>query len=389
MKNSKSLSLFLCWAMISLISLAAIPALAEEFAGLETHAFLSQGYIKSTGNDYLAKSKNTGSFNFTEVGINFTKKLSDELRFGVQLFTRTLGPTGNFTTKFDWLYLDYHWSDHLGFRFGRVKVPFGLYNDSSDIDSARASVLLPQSVYPIQNRDFLLAQSGMELYGYSGSGPAGALDYRFYAGTIFLGLTNTPGSVLQVRDLSVPFIAGGRILWEAPWDGLRIGGSVQTLRLDTGLVFGTGSNVVTAQVPALLWVGSIEYAKHDWLLSAEYSRWYVKATHSSNQALFPETSVTSERGYGMISYRVTPWLQPSTYYSITHPTVRNRSGRQNHQHDLAATLRFDINRFWLVKLEGHYMLGTAGLTPTLNDDTPNASAEERWGVFLVKTTAYF
>ena len=29
------------------------------------------------------------------------------------------------------------------------------------------------------------------------------------------------------------------------------------------------------------------------------------------------------------------------------------------QHDVAATLRFDINSHWLVKLEGHYMTGTA------------------------------
>ena len=55
---------------------------------------------------------------------------------------------------------DYRFKDWLGIRAGRVKIPFGLYNDSSDVDSARVPILLPQSLYPTLNRDFLLAQTG-------------------------------------------------------------------------------------------------------------------------------------------------------------------------------------------------------------------------------------
>jgi hypothetical protein len=36
--------------------------------------------------------------------------------------------------------------------------PFGLYNEINDIDAARAAILLPQSVYPAQNRDFPLVK---------------------------------------------------------------------------------------------------------------------------------------------------------------------------------------------------------------------------------------
>ena len=66
-----------------------------------------------------------------------------------------------------------------------------------------------------------------------------------------------------------------------------------------------------------------------------------------------------------------------------------RDGLENKQHDLSLTLRFDINRFWLVKLEGHYMAGTAGLVNPLRFGPPPANPERHWGVFLVKTTAYF
>ncbi|HEY1532934.1 MAG TPA: hypothetical protein VGF76_02915, partial [Polyangiaceae bacterium] len=39
---------------------------------LETHAFVSQGFLESNQNNYLT-SRKRGSFEFTEVGINFTK----------------------------------------------------------------------------------------------------------------------------------------------------------------------------------------------------------------------------------------------------------------------------------------------------------------------------
>jgi hypothetical protein len=53
------------------------------------------------------------------------------------------------------------------------------------------------------------------------------------------------------------------------------------------------------------------------------------------------------------------------------------------------TLRFDINAHWLIKLEGHYMDGAAGLSNPLTVSPTIADVEDRWTVFLVKTTAYF
>src|SRR4051794_11709458 len=73
---------------------------------VEVHGFVSQGFIESTANNYLANSKD-GSFQFSEVGINFTKTLTDRMRMGIQLFTHDLGPLGNYRTRFDWFYLDY------------------------------------------------------------------------------------------------------------------------------------------------------------------------------------------------------------------------------------------------------------------------------------------
>jgi hypothetical protein len=360
----------------------------DSAASVEVHAFVSQGFIYTTnGNNYLATDTTHGSFQFSEIGINFTKSLTDRLRVGLQLFAQDLGPTGNYNVKADWFYLDYRLTDWLGFRAGRVKIPFGLYNEINDIDSARNAVLLPQSVYPEQNINYLLAQTGAELYGYANLHGAGALDYRAYSGTIFVDTATPPSSQFQIQSFNVPYVAGGRLLWETPLEGLRVGGSLQALRLDTTLLEGTNS--VTLQIPATLWVGSVEYAAGDLLLAAEYSRWYVGA-ESSNPSIFPQTpTIASERAYAMATYRASKWLQPGAYYSILFPDVDHRDGRENFQHDIATTLRMDINRHWLVKLEGHYMFGTAGLDPTLNNNTPLTSLNQAWEAMFVKTTAYF
>jgi hypothetical protein len=379
------------WSLVGALSLLSSRALAldlgnpSELASVEIHGFVSQGFILTKDNNYLSESTK-GSFRFTEVGINFTKPLVDRLRLGIQLFAHDVGPRGNFEAKMDWFYLDYRFRDWLGLRAGRVKVPFGLYNEINDVDAARVPVLLPQSVYPVQNRDYLLAQTGGELYGYARVGAAGALDYRLYGGTIFLDATPQPGSPITVLELEVPYLFGGRLLWETPLDGLRAGGSVQALRLDTKLL--RGADVAEVGIPAVLWIASMEYAAHDLLVAAEYSRWHLKV-ESTDTRVFPNSKTVSERAYAMASYRMASWFQPGVYYSLLFPDVEKRTGRENVQHDAALTLRYDINSHWLFKLEGHYMEGTAALSPTLNDNTPLSELSRSWGVFLVKTTAHF
>jgi hypothetical protein len=382
----------LTWTLALSLLLVAPSAMAAEIGAegsllsVEVHAFAGQGFILTTANNYLASDTTHGSFELSEVGINFSKALTDKLRLGVQFFAQNIGVGGNYNAKMDWLYLDYRYRDWLAFRAGRLKIPFGLYNEFNDIDSGRVPILLPQSVYPLQARSFLFAQTGFELGGFVRPPSVGAFDYRLYGGTIFLDPSSLlpPSNTIPV-EFNVPYVVGGRLLWETPVDGLRVGGSLQVLRLDT-TAFLPNSQSVLIRNDSLLGVGSAEYAFHDLVLAAEYSRWYSKQESvlaSSN------TSSLSERAYAMATYRATPWLQPGAYYSLLFPNVHNREGPANRQHDVAATLRFDINTHWLVKLEGHWMSGTAGLVNPITVGVSPTNLERYWGVFLVKTTAYF
>jgi hypothetical protein len=379
-----------CALLLATPAGAADPVPEEDLTSLEVHGFVSQGLILTVENEWLAQDSTRGSFEFSEVGLNFTKKLTDTLQLGVQLFAQDFGPTGNYAPRFDWFYADYHWQDWLGLRVGRLKIPYGLHNEVFDVDSARVPVLLPGSVYPTQNRETLFAHTGVELYGFARSSALGALDYRAFLGTMFFDpdTLNPVGSGLDV-DFHVPYVFGGRLLWETPLEGLRVGGSVQKLRLEPTFLSPLLPEPLLIVNETWLWVASAEYAIGELMLTAEYSRW-----HTEQRSNLPDISgpldLVNERAYAMATYRLTPWFHPGAYYSLLYPDTDLRDGPINFQRDLALTLRFDINNHWIAKLEGHYMSGTAGLLNPLMINPPDiTAADPHWGAFFVKMTAYF
>jgi hypothetical protein len=241
-------------------------------------------------------------------------------------------------------------------------------------------------VYPLQGRNFLFAQTGFELYGFARSRLAGALDYRLFLGTIFIdpAILIPAGSTVQLQ-LNVRYVGGGRVFWETPIEGLRLGVSVLAVHMDVA-AFASGMRFpITNQ--SLLAVGSAEYAIRRLIVSAEYSRW-----HTNQESPLPTSnfSGTSERSYAMVTYRATAWLQPAVYYALHFPNVDMRdAGPAARQHDVALSLRFDVTAHWIVKAEGHFMEGTAGLGAPLSITPPPTNPAQHWGVFLLKTTGYF
>ncbi len=248
------------------------------------------------------------------------------------------------------------------------------------------------------NRESLFAQTGGELYGDISLGAGGSLEYRAYGGTIYLNAAEVSP---QLKGFEVAYDVGGRVMWRPPIEGLQLGSSLQAVRFDFGLTptpdqlaayqaagqvpkdFG---GVINIKFPIKLWVASAEYQGRRLTLAAEYGRDY--ASYTTN-LLTPKTKVTTEGYYVMASYQVKSWFTPGLYYSAYFPNMDQIQKRSTYQHDVAATMRYDVTPNWLVKLEGHYMHGTAGLRTDLNDNKPLDSLTKNWAVFLLKTTAYF
>jgi hypothetical protein len=380
---------------------------------IDIHGFVSQGAFLSTENDYIEHSER-GSLEFFEAALNASSQVTERLRAGVQLFTRDLGAHGNYAALIDWAFLDYRLRDWLGVRAGRLKLPYGLYNEFVDIDAARLPILMPDSLYQLRHRHALLAHTGASVYGNHELGGAGEIDYQLFLGTLFVDPDSEAVVVagpFQLREVDNKYVAGGQLLWRTPLDGLRLGASY----LHTDFAFHIQTDPLTASQLIMaelvppdfdgtfvlgqrdfdLIVGSAEYTRGDLLVAAEYSRWMHRAT-SSVPLLSPERDEDEERFYAMLAYRFTRWLEAGAYYSFHFRDADDRDGsgerftepHRAYQKDLAATVRFDVNDFWLWKLEGHYMDGSAGII--LDEDLADPdNLAPHWGLFLVKTTVTF
>jgi len=149
-------------AGVFLLQMAAVPfAPAGEIGeNLFLNGFVSQGYLNTSENNYLVPRSVNGTAAFTEAAITLSARPMDRLRVGIQFLGRNFGDAGNDQVVIDWAYGDYRWKDQLGFLAGKVKLPFGLYNEGRDVDMLRTSIFLPQSVYNEKQRDFILAYEG-------------------------------------------------------------------------------------------------------------------------------------------------------------------------------------------------------------------------------------
>jgi hypothetical protein len=393
------------------VSTAAEPAAAEPVvvprpARVQIHGFASEGAFASTANDYLG-SASSASLELFEAGINFSTDVADRLRAGIQLFARDVGSLRDDAPRIDWAYLDYHWRPWLGLRAGAIKMPFGLYNEYVDIDAARLPILLPESVYPIRNRDVLLSHTGFAIYGSRTIGIGGELEYQAWLGTLTIAREALDLVSATLDSARSKYVTGAQVFWHPPLDGLRVGATfvrtsvdfhvtlapatVNALIMAGAVAPGFDGKVVISQRPDTLVVGSAEYSSGDWLFAAEYSRWF-KRQRATLPVLIPTFEEDGERFYAMGTRRMSPWLEAGGYYSVNHFDAGDRGGHDPRfaerfyafQRDLSVTLRFDVNDHWLWKLEGHLMDGTASLPAT-----SNPHPERYWGLFLLRTTVTF
>ena len=148
------------------------------------HGFISQSFLISQGNDFLVPNSQEGSHELNELGFTAQSNLTPKLRVGFQLLSRDFGDIDNNQTKVDWAFADYRWRDFLGVRFGKAKMPFGLYNESRDTDILRPMALLPQSIYDEHYRSYFVSYQGTGLYGSIFAGGLGTFDYNLYTGSI-------------------------------------------------------------------------------------------------------------------------------------------------------------------------------------------------------------
>jgi hypothetical protein len=409
----------------------AAPAEAQ-FDDLFISGFVSQGYFNTSGNEYLVDKSEKGTAEFNEAALVFYSHPTDRVRIGAQLLARDFGNIGNSVVVLDWAFGDYQWKDELGFRVGKVRLPWGLYNQIRDVDVARDQIFLPQSVYNEEFRDFLLAYEGAGAYGRVDFEDAGELSYELWGGTFnvpdatrgfwgdffqLLGRAAAPdiqelvgggsdeidvtvryGGVLD-PVVSFPWAFGGALFWDTPVEGLRAGVAGLRTEVDgnASLLYNvavdsvrTGeSELFRIDLPAqvqfdvdVLLTASIEYVRDRWTVAAEYT--------------YSDTGGDIGDGwYGLLSYGVTDRLAITSYYSETYDDRNNRSGDGFHlkpafwHKDLAVGARFDLTDHWRVKYEHHFVDGLLLIDEAGFNEADNDLFERKWNYFALKSTFHF
>lgn len=389
---------------------------AMELGKVDIHGYLSQGFLKSSDNVYLADTEN-GSFEFTEIGTNFSTQIG-KLRIGTQLLSRDLGDTGNNEVMLDWAVGDYRVNDGFGFRAGKIKMPLGFYNQERDVDMLRVSILLPASVYDEGSRELNSTYQGGGFYGFLQSNAVGELDYEAFLGTTSVSTDSVymknneyglvailramlPDIVLNDFKVTMEYTAGGVVRWNTPLEGLRLGGTYAFREIHVGAdlysqFFPAGQAEYRMSGDSDLWVVSLEYIWEDLVLAAEYTQTNVDLVGEIVGMGQSSAVIMQPDGwYAQASYGFNDWFCAGLYYSEYYLDKEDRDGAGQvmignpdyyaWQKETVPSLKFSIGADWVVKAEAHFVNGTA----QVYDFNNPGDKEKDWTLYALKSTFSF
>ncbi len=359
---------------------------------LQIHGFASQGYIHTSDNNFYGSSQN-GSFDFTELGLNASFRPFSGLQLSAQILSRRAGKGDEGDIRLDYGLVDYRFYSNeamrAGIRIGRIKNPFGLYNDTRDVAFTRPSILLPQSIYFDRARNPALSSEGVHLYG----------DRQFAFGDLYLQIGAAYPMVEDIeteRAFLINDQAGrldgklsyiGRIVFEQDGGRIRLGLSGAWVKMDYAP--GTADPVGAGTIRFSPLIFSAQYNAESWSLTSEYA---LRRIEIKNLGAIPDREQTGESVYFQGTYRITPILEALVRYDILYQDRGDRngdnfslqSGLPGHllySKDWTVGLRWDIMEALMFRIEYHSVDGTAWL-PLL--DNPDLSSTERyWDLFSI------
>ncbi len=355
---------------------------------VQIHGFASQSYIYTSGNNFFGHSTNTGSLDFTELGINGSWRPLPQLQTSMQVVYRRAGLTDDSNVRIDFGFLDYSFiSDAdkiLGVRLGRVVNPYGLYNDTRDMPFTRPSILLPQSIYFDVNRNFALSGDGIQVYGEHHSSLG---DFSLQVNGIYTR-TNDP-------DLTTNLSSGlpGSLIGEPSWTARLMyewgGGAVRLGITGSGLNAsykheGWASAIKPLDFRLSPIVFSAQYNAENWSLTSEYA---IRNSEVSG-LVNPSKSTTGESYYFQGSYRLIRNLEGFVRYDVQYEDTDDRNGQQyaartgipaytRFAKDFTTGLRWDINDWCMVRAEYHRINGTGWISYLEN----KGHTEQHWDLF--------
>ncbi|MEJ0091170.1 MAG: hypothetical protein WDM80_15680 [Limisphaerales bacterium] len=379
---------------------AELKLLGTNMPSLDFHGFVSQGFMVTSEYNYLADNTKSGSFEFFEAGLNVSMNPLPRTHITAQGFMYDVGDSGNYQPFLDYASIEYTFSDYIGVRGGRIRKPSGIYNHIQDVDLARTYVLLPQGIYDARWRDFTTSVDGGEFFGNIPLSKAGDLSYEVYAGFLNIatdsGVANFINNRLMggyVTSFDPATEVGSQIWWNTPINGLRFGAAFgyafnfnYDFREPTGAPPPFASSIsLRAKSSLPVQQYSAEYLWKNWTFQAEYYNVQVSQDTTSPFGT-THSFVPQEAWYGGAAYRFNKWLEAGGYYTEFYTGAPATVSSDSSQKDAALSFRFDPTDWWIIKVEGHVIRGTALLQDNASNPIRN---DDAWFMLAVKTTFSF
>lgn len=361
------------------------------FKTAQVHGFLSQGLVLTSANRFFGNSED-GSLDFTEAGINLSVRPDGLLTLAAQGLFRRTGEVNPREFRLDYATADYtFWSKphgRAGVLLGRVKNPFGLYNETRDVAFTRPTIFLPQSIYFDRTRNLGLASDGVQFYGEY-STPWGDWLIRFNAGwpngtgdkefeRLLLG-RNLPGRF----EPRLSYL--GRLAYELQGLQLAVTGGKVNVRYDP-----KGINPFAAgTVPLVPLIFSAQYDGERFTVTGEYALGF---TRMRGFGALPDRSDTRESYYLQAAYRILPTLEVVGRYDVFFADRDDTSGRKfaaltgrprytRFARDWTVGVRWDISHSWMVRAEYHRVDGTGWLP--ISDNPDPDERQRQWHMFAL------
>jgi hypothetical protein len=382
--------------------LATLPVWADDLSGprYRIQGFAAQGLIGSTNNNFFGDSRDKASSEFTEAGIHGAWQPLDALHLSGQVLYRRAGASDRDGLRLDYAQADWQFyqndTTQFGLKFGKVKLPYGLYNETRDVPFTRPGILLPQSVYVDNARDLLLAAPGVFLHGASVQ-KYGATDFllgwvrpSFDSESVdysFLGTTR-PGKLKGTGAL------GARLRWDLPTDT-----TLMLTYANAKADYAPGSAdplAATGNVHFRNLLFSVQQRLDTLTLTAEYGE--PRFDTAGFGPFLPDSHRVIQAAYLQGEWRFLPNWELMLRHDVFY---RDQSDKNGHRfaaatglpahsmfaRDSTLGLRWDATPRLMLRAEYHHVEGTGWLPGP--DNPVFSSREERWNMWLLQAAYRF
>lgn len=397
-KNKLLISVYFIFLSLPDLSSAATYQLSPN-KHVQIHGFASQSYIYTDNNNFFGNSSDNGSIDFRELGINASFQAWQKLHTAVQLLSRRAGEFDSGKIKLDFAIADYRLKQtslySIGIRAGRVKNPFGFYNDTRDVSFTRSGIILPQSIYFERTRDLSISSDGVQLYGHRDINK-GSIQAQLFAAMPRVEDENTELAALSENKpgkFTGELSYLGRLLFKTHDNRLKLAVSDVILNMDYEPTQAETDFTGNASLQFHLSILSIQFNHNSWSITGEYARRKIHFKNMIESYVPPFlTETIGESYYLQLSYHLNFHWKLLARYDVLFQNKNDKDGSEYANNfaalgvtkpahsrfakDITVGVQWSINTSWMLQFEIHAINGTGWLP--LQDNTNIDSAAQKW-----------